>query len=123
MKTFIALLTVPLAALAQTVLPTEFPADAQAASPEALREHLAGRVFKAQPASGPGWRLEYKSNGYVFLDTSTGYRDTGRWSVEGLQLCAQWERAPSGCSETRLLGPLVYIKRSSNGEVVALVPQ
>lgn len=106
---------------AQSVaLPTEFPSEARPAAAQALRELLQGRVFRAQPASGPGWRLEYKDSGFVFLDTTTGYRDTGRWSVQESSLCTQWERSPSGCSEARLSGATLYIKRISNGEVVAL---
>src|SRR5690606_22363969 len=78
------------AAGAQAVPPGEFPAGAAAVEAGALRKHLAGKVFRAQPASGPGWRLEYKANGYVFLDTTAGFRDTGRWSVEENRLCSTW---------------------------------
>jgi hypothetical protein len=115
-------LLLPTAAAAQQALPVEFPADVSTPSAQALREHMAGKVFKAQPAKGPGWRLEYKASGYVFLDTTAGFRDTGRWHVEETRLCAQWERSPSACSEARLQGAVVYINRVSNGEVVALVP-
>lgn len=122
MRQAVLLLLWPIAAMAQSAdIPTEFPADAVVARPEALREHMAGKVFRAQPAKGSGWRLEYKSNGYVFLDTTTGYRDSGQWSVEETRLCASWERIASGCNEARLKGSSVYIKRDS-GEVVALVP-
>lgn len=110
------------AATAQPALPTEFPPDAAVVEDAALRDHLAGKVFRGQPASGPGWRLEYKSNGYAFLDTTAGFRDTGRWSVEQSRLCAKWERASSGCSEARMKAGIVYVKRASTGEVVALVP-
>lgn len=110
------------AAAAQPALPTEFPADAAAVEAAALRDHMAGKVFRAQPASGPAWRLEYKANGYAFLDTTAGFRDTGRWSVEQDRLCSTWDRAPSGCSQARLKAGVVYVKRASNGEVVALVP-
>lgn len=118
----IAAALLPAAAAAQPALPTEFPADAAAVEAAALREHLAGKVFRAQPASGPGWRLQYKADGYAFLDTTAGFRDSGRWSVQDTQLCSKWERAASGCSEARLKAGVVYIKRASNGEVVALVP-
>ena len=113
---------VAVAAAAQAVPSGEFPAGSAAVEAGALREHLAGKVFRAQPASGPGWRLEYKANGYVFLDTTAGFRDTGRWSVEENRLCSTWERATSGCSEARLKAGVVYVRRTSNGEVVALVP-
>ena len=121
MRSLIALLIMPIAVVAQTPLPTEFPVDSAPLAPEVLKQRLAGKVFKVKPADGPSWRLEYKASGYVFLDTSSGYRDTGKWRVEGTQLCTDWQRTPSACSETRAKGDVIYVKRNSNGEVVSLL--
>lgn len=120
MRSLIPLLIMPIAVVAQTSLPTEFPTDSVTLAPEVLTQRLVGKVFKVKPADGTTWRLEYKDSGYAFLDTSRGYRDTGKWRVEGTQLCADWQRSPSGCSETRAKGDVIYLKRISNGEVVAL---
>lgn len=115
-----------LPALAQTApagpLPTEFPADAQALAGPALQERVAGRVYRAQPAAGPGWRLEFKDGGYAFIDLTNGGRDSGRWRVEGTTLCIEWQRFNSGCSEMRVQGETLHLKRTTTGEVVALKP-
>lgn len=113
-------LLLPAVALAQTAMPTEFPADAAAPSTETLRQHVAGKVFRVKPFDGNTWRLEYKSSGYAYVDTSRGFRDTGKWHVEGSQLCGEWQKASSGCNETRLKDAVLYLKRS-NGEVIALL--
>ncbi len=105
------------------VAPTEFPADAVAEADAALKQRFAGRVLKAQPAQGAGWRMDFKDSGYVFLDLSSGYRDTGSWRIEGTRLCIAWQRpsSGSGCNEMRVHGDALLLKRT-NGEVVALRP-
>lgn len=118
MRSLLTLLLIPAAAMAQGQMPTEFPADAAPIAADALRERLAGKVFNVQPFTGPSWRLEYKPNGYAFLDTSAGFRDTGKWRAEDSKLCSDWQKATSGCGEVRVKGDSIYIKRSSNGEVV-----
>ena len=116
------LLLLPLSAMAQSAMPTEFPADSAVLPADALQQRMAGKVYKAKLTDGATWRLEYKANGYVFLNTGTGFSDTGKWSAKGEQLCTEWNRAPSGCLETRANNEAVYIKRSNTGEVVALRP-
>ena len=116
------LIALPLCAWAQVSLPTEFPAEAVAPSAEALQQVVSGKKFRARLSDGTLWRLDYKSSGYAFIDTSRGFRDTGRWRVEGSQLCVEWQRVTGGCNEMRLKGGAMYVKRTSNGEVVALEP-
>ncbi len=120
---FLTLAFAPALAAAQSAPPSEFPPTAQSVAPAALQAAVAGKVLRAKPAQGPAWRLEFKDDGYAFLNTTTGSSDTGRWSVEGTQLCVQWQRANGGCSEARLQDATVWIRRTSNGEVIALVPQ
>ena len=89
-------------ALAQTAAPnTEFPVDAESVEGDALRQRMAGKSFTAVAADGLEMRLQYKDNGFAFIDTSRGFRDTGKWRVEGKNVCTDWSRAPSGCSEAR----------------------
>ena len=121
MRSLFVLLLLPLASLAQTALPTEFPADALSANADALRARISGKVFRVKPADGSSWRIEYKANGYAFIDTSNGFRDTGTWHVEDGKLCSDWRRANGGCSEARIKGEAIFLKRISNGEVIALV--
>ena len=120
MQLLLAFILLPLAAAAQT-LPTEFPTDAQAVPPETLRQLFSGKVRKAQPASGAGFRLEYKENGFVFLDTATGFRDTGKWSVEGSHICTDFPKLQKACNEARVQGDTVFVRRNS-GEILALTP-
>lgn len=113
-------LLVPVIALAQDAMRTEFPSAAVSPNADSLRERLAGKTFDVKPFTGASWRLEYASNGYAFLNTSSGYSDKGRWRVEDGKLCTEWAKSTSGCSEARIDGASLLIKRSS-GEVVTLV--
>jgi hypothetical protein len=123
MRSLIALLVVPTSLFAQSVAPLDFPADAARVSADALRERLSGKVFSVKLADGNGWRLEYKANGYAFVDTSTGFRDTGTWRTEDSRLCSEFHKSPAGCSEVRLAGDLLLVKRVSTGELVAFQPR
>ena len=60
-------------------LPTEFPADAVAFSAEALQSRLAGKVFRVMRPDGNHWRVQFKDNGYFFVNTERGGADEGRW--------------------------------------------
>ena len=121
MRSFLVVLLLPLCSFAQSAMPTKFPADALPATADALRARLSGKVFHVKPADGSSWRLEYKANGYAFLDTGNGFRDSGSWRVEDGKLCSDWHHANGGCSEARLKGESIYLKRVSNGEVIAMV--
>lgn len=120
-RSLIVLSLYPLAALAQPTLPTEFPAGAAPLAAEALQARLAGKVFRVKLADGNSWRLEFKANGYAYVDTSSGYRDSGKWRVEGSTFCDAWQKqAAAGCNEARLAGDTLLVKRRSNGEIIAL---
>ena len=110
----------PLAAVAQTPLPTEFPADSVLTSADDLRARLGDKVFRIQFADGSSTRIQYNANGYAFLDTSRGFRDSGKWKVEGGKLCNEWRQIASSCSDYRVHGDVVYVRRVSNGEIIAL---
>ena len=120
MRALLALLLIPVLSLAQAPVPMEFPANSTHLTDDHLRQRVSGKVFKVAPADGTSWRLEFKDNGYSFLDTSRGYRDSGKWRVENAQLCIDWQRAAGGCSDVRLKDELLFLKRTSNGEVVSL---
>jgi hypothetical protein len=76
---------------------------------------------------GVVWRFEWKSSGYFFINTdraySWGYVDSGKWHIEDGKVCAQMQRSGAACSEMRLFNDALYMKRASNGEVVALQPK
>lgn len=120
MRLLLSLMILPLTVYAQTAIPTEFPADAVQLSDEALTERMAGKVYKAKLTDGTTWRVDYKKNGFAFLNLGSGFSDSGKWSTKEGKLCSVWKVAPSACSETRVNDEAVYIKRVSTGEVVAL---
>ena len=120
----LSIAAVPALAAAQSAVSTAFPAGAEPVSADRLRALVSDRVFNVKPAVDPAWRIDYKESGYVFLNVATGLADSGRWHTEEAKLCGTgWQRVPSGCGEVRAVGDRLYLKRASNGEVVALVPE
>lgn len=99
----------------------DFPPDARALNAAELSERLNGHIWDARLADGSTWRMDFKStSGYVFMDTSRGQRDTGKWRAEDGRVCFEFRRFPSGCSEWRDAAGQLYLKRSTTGEVVPL---
>jgi hypothetical protein len=107
------------AALAQATLPIEFPADSKPLSAAALKDAIAGRTFNVELADGSRWRLEYKTNGYFFVNTSSGFNGTGDWRAEDARLCTRLRGGDLSCNEVRDAGGVLHLKRDS-GEVIAL---
>jgi len=113
---------VGVSAMAQTVVPKEFPVDGAAVSAAEVKERFAGKVYKVTLADGTRWRLDYKSNGYFFVDTSTGFRGTGDWRADEGKLCARLRGNAESCNEVRQVGEVIYLKRDS-GEIIAMARQ
>ena len=107
------------AALAQASLPIEFPAGSKPVPAAALKDTLAGRTFNVDLADGSHWRLEYKANGYFFVNTSSGFNGTGDWRAEDDRLCTRLRGGETSCNEVRDVGGVLHLKRNS-GEVIAL---
>jgi len=114
-------LAIPAAMAQAPAVPIEFPQEAKPMTAQALKERLAGKVFKARPAGGGWFRLEYRANGQYFLNTDRGFNSTGTWRVDGSILCTDRPGAPESCGETRAAGDTLYVKRSTApGEVLKL---
>lgn len=112
-----------IAAQAQTTPNGEFPPDVTTPDAAAIQQALAGRSFNVVPAQGASFRLQFQSGGYVYLNTDRGFQDSGTWRAEDGQWCFEFQRSGKGCNPTRTKDQQLYIKRVSNGEVVALVPR
>lgn len=82
-----------------------------------LKTMLTGNNFTVDRADGNHWRLQFKSNGYYFVNTSNGFSDSGEWKVDSGKLCAQPKKSPPGCSDVRVNNGVITLKRP-NGEVV-----
>lgn len=99
-----------------------FPTEATTLSAGEIKKRLEDRVFDVKLASGVTWRLEYKSNGYFYVNTSQGFNLSGTWSTEDGMLCAQIQGREHSCSEVRNHQDVVHVKRNS-GEIIRLVPR
>ncbi|MFC5499339.1 hypothetical protein ACFPOE_17470 [Caenimonas terrae] len=111
------------AGLAAAQVPAAFPDGAQVLIGDALRAKIAGKTFGGAGGTMKPARLQYTEGGSVYLDVSTGFRDTGKWRIEGSNICTEWRQSPtSGCGEARVMGDVVYVLRA-NGEVISLTPR
>ena len=101
--------------------PSVFPATAQTPTADELSAHLGGKVFKGRTSANQGWRLEFKTSGYVYANVSTGAYDHGNWRSEDGKLCVEYRRFfPSGCAEVRIAPQTLYYLRST-GEIITLL--
>lgn len=114
----------PLPARAQASAEQDFPAQAQTLSASELDARLRGKVYTATLASGVGWRADYKASGYVFVNTTNGVSDTGKWRTEDGKVCVEYRgRMRSACNEVRAIGQALYAKNSATGVVTVLQPE
>jgi len=67
-------------------------------------------------------RLEYKSNGYLFINAASGYASSGPWRAEDGRICSQMKGAAASCNEVREQGQRLFVRRD-NGEMIALYPR
>ena len=84
-----------------------------------LKDALSGKTFNVDLADGTRWRLEYKANGYFFVNTSTGFNGTGDWRADEERLCTRLRGGEMSCNEVRDAAGTLYLRRNS-GEVIAL---
>ncbi len=120
MKNTVALLlAVPAVALAQANFPTEFPSDSVPLTQEDLKKRLTGKTFVSKPASGSDIRVQYRDT-YAYINIGN-MSDTGTWRVEGSSVCYEWRQIRPSCSEVRIAGGVLHLKRANNGEILTLV--
>lgn len=106
-----------LTALAAQAQAPQFPEGATSPGAADIKAYLEDKVFDVAIADGTRWRLEYKSNGYFFVDTSTGFRNSGTWQTEDGRLCGQLKGRDRSCNDVRLHQDLLHLKRDS-GEII-----
>lgn len=111
-----------LVALHGAALAQEFPQGGESMSNADIRKYVEDKVHDVKLADGTSWRLEYKSNGYFFINTSRGFNGDGQWQVEDGKLCGQLRGRERTCNEVRLLKGVMHYKRD-NGEIVQFVPR
>lgn len=100
----------------------DFPADASAPGSEEIKKYMESGVLGAALADGTTWRLEYKSSGHFFINTSRGLNTDGRWQAEEGKLCGTLRGRDRTCNEVRMhKGALLY--KRDNGEIVQFTPK
>lgn len=122
MKALILLLAFPGFVFAQAAPAAGFAAEARPLEAEALRLRVNGKAFSYKTAAGGTVRVEYKENGYAFVNVGSS-NDSGKWRIEESAVCVEWSRFPAGCSEFRSVGDTLQAKLRSNGEIVVLNPR
>lgn len=100
---------------------TEFPTGATNNDSKAIHAAFADKVLFATYANGMKVRFEFKGD-FVYVDVSSGARGHAKWRIDDAKLCTEFisGRFPNGCSESRLEGETIWVKRFANGEVVKL---
>ena len=100
-------------------------ADAQAAfealpgiPAQDLTTRLANKVFTVKWANGVTSRLDFRSNGYVYMNVGSD-SSSRTWRTEDKKLCSS-AKGEEICNEMRLDGDQVIMKARS-GEIVRLV--
>jgi hypothetical protein len=123
MRRFFLLATVvaPLGVFAQASFPTEFPGDSAPVDAAALKQLLSGKTFVGKPSSGSEFRVQYKDS-HAFLNVGS-VSDSGPWRTEGSSVCNDWRTVRPSCSEMRVSGKTLYVKRANNGEIIRLQEQ
>ena len=115
----------PLMAVAQAPIHTEFPAGAVPLDPAALKQRVMGKSLGAKGSDGIEFVVQYgETHAVLNAHTPRGViQDSAPWRVEGSAICIDFLKVRGGCSEFRLVGDVLYTKRASNGEVVAMQPR
>ena len=107
-------------ALSQAETSTEFPEGATVATSNEVKEGVGGKVFLANISPQEKWRLQYNKNGYIFLNSTRGWSDSGRWAAEDGKLCMELPKIPKSCNEVRIKDGALYLMRDS-GQVVPYI--
>lgn len=113
----IALLALAFESLAQT--PMEFPAGSEPVTPDGFEQKFAGRSLEGTRADGSSFRIDPAKDG-AYTEMSRGNSANGKWRIDDGKFCTEMYRTSSACNEVRMVGDVLYYKRITNGEVVAL---
>ena len=113
----ISILITSMPVIAQEVQ-TQFPEGSALLTTETLTAALSGKVYTAQPAKGPSWRIQYNDNGFVYVNVGS-FSDTGKWFAKDSTVCSEGRQIKFFCNEVRTKDNTLYLKRES-GEVLKL---
>ena len=97
---------------------SDFPADSTPIAGDGLRRALSDKRFTVDLADRSTWKLEYKANGYFFVNTSTGFNGSGTWKIQDDKLCTDGKGMNASCGVVYQRGDSLFMKRSVNGEII-----
>jgi hypothetical protein len=94
-----------------------------ATTPDAadVKKWFDDRTYKVRFADGTDLRLEYKANGYYWVNTSRGFNSSGTWEAKDGQVCTQLKGRDRSCNDVRMHAGSLYLKRDT-GEIVRFDP-
>ena len=110
-----------LGSISFSALADEFPEGVKTPSAAELNGLMKGKTFNVKLPEGLGWKLDYRDNGYFYVNVSNGFNGSGRWSVEDGKMCSNVKTDPTVCNDMRIDGTRLLLKRS-NGTIVHLEP-
>lgn len=109
-------------AFVQTASAADFPEGATTPNADEIKQRLAGNDFLINYANGGNARLQFKSNGYFFVNTSTNYSDNGEWTTEDGKVYTRSQKQGANCFAVRVSADSMYLQRT-NGEIVKYEPR
>jgi len=101
------------ACAATTPVPQDFPAGAHAPSAAELTALLRGKTFDVVDATGSTIRTQYAADANGVVIWFSGRSDSGTWRAEDGRVCHEFKQIPLSCSDYRLVGQDLYLKRGS----------
>ena len=106
----------------QAASAADFPDGATTPSAAELQQRLAGNNFSVAYANGGNARLQFKRDGYFFVNTSSNYSDNGEWRVEDGKVCTRSQKQGANCFAARVDADRLLIQRA-NGEIIRYEPK
>jgi hypothetical protein len=97
-----------------------FPDGATTPSAADIQQHITGKAFDIKLADGSMWHVQYGRGSDYDFKSSKGFADHGDWKAEDGKICSKGSKIPYSCSEVRMKGDDMYLKRDS-GEIVQFV--
>ena len=113
----LSIVAIGLASCSLAARSQQFPEGSSVPTAAQVQNYLDGKVFSVKLSDGNVWRLDYKSNGFFFVNTSSGFNGSGQWQAEDGKLCAQLKGRDRSCNDVRLHQDLMHLKRD-NGEII-----
>ena len=88
-----------------------------------VKRALSDKRFTVDLADRSSWKLEYKANGYFFVNTSAGFNGSGTWKIQDDKVCTDGKGMNASCGVVYQRGDSLFMRRSATGEIIELRPR